>query len=171
MPQRWRHKRPQATKSLTVEECSYRGNKMRQLVIPVIAGLLLLSACGAEPAATGTQLSALAQRGERVFSQCAACHSIEAGQPHRSGPNLHGIMGAPIGSRDGYNYSPALRGADGVWTEERLGAWLENPQGEFDGHKMMYGGLASAEDRRAVIAYLTEAGGPVEGVPASDTAQ
>ena len=130
---------------------------MRRSTMTGLAGALVLTGCGGGTEASGPALSVLAQQGKSVFNQCSACHSIAAGEPHRSGPNLHGVVGAPIGSRDGYNYSPALANADGVWTEDRLDAWLENPKGDLAGHKMAFGGLSNAEERTAVITYLNEA--------------
>ena len=140
---------------------------MRLSVMTCLVSVALLSGCGGGADQSAAQLSALAQQGQKVFSQCAACHTINAGEPHRSGPNLNGVMGAEIGPRDGYKYSPALANAEGVWTDERLSAWLQNPKSDFAGHKMAFGGLASADDRAAVIAYLKEAGGAQPNAAAS----
>ena len=40
-----------------------------------------------------------AARGERQFSKCAGCHTINQGGANGTGPNLWGVMGEPIGHR------------------------------------------------------------------------
>jgi len=34
------------------------------------------------------------QRGQTLFLQCRACHSLEAGGANKVGPNLYGLMGS-----------------------------------------------------------------------------
>ena len=40
------------------------------------------------------------------------------------------------------------------WDEATLDRWLTRPAGLVPGTSMVFAGLASADDRRAVIAYL-----------------
>jgi cytochrome c len=139
---------------------------MRSWTGRTLPAVLLLAGCGAPP--PDPNLSPLAQQGQAVFAQCAACHSIEAGGQHRSGPNLYGVVGARVGVHPGYNYSAALAGADAVWTRERLDSWLADPSSEFPGHKMAYAGLVDAPARRALIAFLEEAGSEIPDRSATD---
>ena len=61
--------------------------------------------------------------------QCGACHVIDPGSPGgRQGPHLRGVVGRKAGSVEGFQYSAALKGADFVWDEEKLDAYLTNPQ-------------------------------------------
>ena len=70
------------------------------------------------------------------------------------GPALFGFFGREAGSLDGFAFSPALAGADFVWTPRALDAWLRQPANFLPGNRMIYAGLSKADDRRAVIAYL-----------------
>lgn len=99
---------------------------------------------GADPAA-----------GARLFGRCAACHTIGAGGADLNGPNLHGVMGAPVaGNRPRYGYTQALRQVGGVWTSARMDAWLRDPQGFAPGNRMAFPGLKDARERADLIAYL-----------------
>ncbi|MGE0255171.1 MAG: cytochrome c family protein [Alphaproteobacteria bacterium] len=106
-----------------------------------------------------------ARAGERVWrGRCAACHTIAQGDPHRVGPNLHGIYGSIAASRPGFNYSQALRAAGSlVWDAATLNAWLERPAALVPGTRMTFPGLARDIDRSDVIAYLRASGA---GAPA-----
>jgi cytochrome c len=115
----------------------------------MIALALVAGAAHAQPADDA--------RGKRLFLQCQACHSVAAGQPHKVGPNLHGTMGAKAASRPGYVYSAALRNSKITWTDAAMDAWLAKPAATVPGNKMVYTGLAKAEDRAALIAYLKRA--------------
>lgn len=112
--------------------------------------------------------------GERVFAKCAACHTVDQGGANGVGPNLYGIMGAPVGGVSGYNYSTAMAGFGGSWTWEEMDAWLDNPRGYMDGTKMGFAGLSSLEDRAAVSLYMNENGSNIalpEFVPAAELAE
>lgn len=91
--------------------------------------------------------------GEKVFSKCRACHKLEAGA-NGTGPTLFGVVGRPVASVDGFNYSPALQAHGGDWTPEQLDPWLENPRADIPGNKMSFAGLKNVADRAALVAYL-----------------
>jgi len=98
-----------------------------------------------------------AARGQRVFQQCYACHSVERRETGLPGPNLAGVVGRRAASRPGFDYSPAMRarGAAGLrWTEAELDRYLADPEAAVPRTSMSYVGLRNAADRRAVIAYL-----------------
>lgn len=92
--------------------------------------------------------------GEARFRQCAACHTVDQGGQNRVGPNLWDVFGADVGHHEGFNYSDALLGLEGIWTVDKLDAYLENPRAAAPGNRMAFAGLRSADDRAAVIAYL-----------------
>lgn len=92
--------------------------------------------------------------GRRAFARCRSCHTITEGGPNMTGPNLYGIFGRQAGTRPGFNYSPAVRGAGFSWDAERLDHWLENPRTYLKGAKMSFAGIPDAADRRDVIAFL-----------------
>ena len=92
-------------------------------------------------------------KGEKVFKKCKSCHTVDKGGKHKAGPNLFGIYNAKIGSTD-FNKYKALSPADGVWDEDTLDKWLENPK-KFNGKKTaMSLKLKKDDDRENVIAYL-----------------
>jgi Cytochrome c len=71
-------------------------------------------------------------RGEGLYRGCQDCHSIEKNDV---GPMHKGIVGRAAGTVPGYNYSPALRNAKIIWTEQNLDKWLTNPQGAYSRDK------------------------------------
>lgn len=102
------------------------------------------------------------EAGENKFRQCKACHTVEAGEANRVGPNLYGIIGKPVASAEGFKYSPALRDHGGNWDVERLDAFLENPRKAVPRTRMTFRGLSDPDDRADVIAYLnSESAAPI----------
>lgn len=98
-----------------------------------------------------------AEKGEKVFRKCAACHTVEADGPKRAGPNLKGVPGRTVGTLEGFGYSDALKsaGAAGdVWTDEQLATFLADPKSLYKGHKMSFAGLKKEEERADLIAFL-----------------
>ena len=120
--------------------------------------LLLLALLALPPPAAGAD----AEAGRRVFNQCRACHTIEAGGRNGVGPNLHGVLDRRAGSVEGFRYSAALRrkAEEGlVWTEDQLRAYLADPKGTVPGGSMTYVGLRNEAMLGDLLAYLREAGG------------
>lgn len=98
-----------------------------------------------------------AEKGERVFKKCKACHAVGEGAKNKVGPALNGIVGGPVGAAEGYKYSDVLMGLAGegkVWTAAELDAFLEKPRNYAKGTKMSFAGLRKEEERANVIAYL-----------------
>lgn len=96
-----------------------------------------------------------AAAGEKVFNQCKACHTVQAGQ-NRVGPSLFGVVGRKAGTAEGFAYSPAMKGANLTWTPENLDKYLTDPKALVPGNKMAFPGLKKPEDRANVIAYLAQ---------------
>ena len=92
-----------------------------------------------------------------MFRTCAACHTLEPGV-HRTGPSLAGVFGRKAGTAEGFHrYSDALRSADLVWREDTLTGFLADPQAFLPGNRMTFSGIADAQARADVIAYLQTA--------------
>ena len=87
--------------------------------------------------------------------QCATCHTTNLSDPVRQGPTLYRVVGRTAGKGGDSRYSVAFANADFVWDDDKLDAYLTNPQGLIPGSTMAYR-QAKAEIRTAIIAYLKE---------------
>ena len=58
--------------------------------------------------------------GAEIFRACIACHTLSPDEGNKAGPTLSGIFGRRIASLPGYNFSPALKKLDIVWTPETV---------------------------------------------------
>jgi cytochrome c len=97
------------------------------------------------------------QRGARVFSACAACHTLEPDR-HLTGPSLHGVWGRKAAGLETYRrYSDALKQSDLVWNERTLEAWLRDPQKVVPGNAMQFPGLADEQARADLVVFLKAA--------------
>ncbi len=116
----------------------------------------------AEPAAPAFDAKAVADAaasgdaaaGQKIFSKCAACHSIEPGGPNKVGPNLAGVVGRAKASHAGFNYSDAMKGKGGDWTLVDLAGFVHNPKAFVPGTKMLFPGITDPGDLSNLLAYL-----------------
>ena len=97
--------------------------------------------------------SADAAAGEGEFRPCSACHSLNAGE-NKTGPYLAGVVGRPVDTAEGYDYSGALEEVVDAWDPEHLNFFIEDPQGYAPGTKMNFRGIKDVQDRANLIAYL-----------------
>ena len=98
-----------------------------------------------------------AEKGEKVFRKCKACHQVGEDAKSRVGPTLNGIVGATYAAVEDFKYSAAFeerKAAGATWTEEELDAYLEKPKDHVEGTKMSFPGLRKEKDRADVICYL-----------------
>lgn len=98
--------------------------------------------------------SASVQRGTQTAKQCELCHNFGKGQGAKIGPDLYGVVGRPVASEPGFQYSAALKAKGGTWTFDALNVWLTNPRADVPGTLMTFAGLPSEKQRADVIAYL-----------------
>lgn len=109
----------------------------------------------AKVAAEPTATAASAVAGEKVFKKCKACHGAEADSGNKTGPTLWGVVGRPVASIAGFDYSDVLKSKSGqTWDVSSLQAFLEKPKSYAPGTKMTFAGLKKETDRNNVIAYL-----------------
>jgi cytochrome c len=103
-----------------------------------------------------------ATAGQRVFNQCRACHTIDAGGRNGVGPNLHGLFGRKAGSIEAFRYSNPMKEkaeAGLTWTEETLRTYIANPKAVVPAGSMSYPGLKNEQQMNDLLAYLREAAG------------
>jgi cytochrome c len=120
--------------------------------LELILGLVLASSPRADEAAV--------LRGEKVFQYCFACHSVQLGETHLQGPNLRGIVGRPIASAPGFEYSRAFQAfaqREGRWTVALLDRYIAAPQEVVPKTAMAFGGVEDRDERAALIIYLLAA--------------
>jgi len=96
-------------------------------------------------------------RGAQVFGACAACHTLTPDGGNRAGPTLHGLFGRRIASLPGYNFSPALKRLDIVWSPETVSRLFEVGPARYTPGTKMPEQTVSAEDRAALIRFLETA--------------
>ncbi|HET9716217.1 MAG TPA: c-type cytochrome [Pseudolabrys sp.] len=93
--------------------------------------------------------------GADVFRACVACHTLTPDEGNKAGPTLSGIFGRRIATLPGYNFSPALKNLDIVWTPETVSKLFEiGPAQYTPGTKMPEQKIGSAEDRKALVDFL-----------------
>jgi len=101
------------------------------------------------------------ERGAEVYKACVACHTLSPDEGNRAGPTLHGIFGRRIATLPGYNFSPALRKMEIVWTPETVSRLFEvGPMQYTPGTKMPEQRITSLEDRKALMDFLEKATKP-----------
>jgi len=132
----------------------------------LLAGALMLVGCGKsdppptkrpagdEPAAEAPAIEPTAAMGEQIFRRCVACHTADKGGQHGIGPNLHGVVDAPVAAKPDFSYSGAMKAKGGVWDEAALDAYLKAPMQDVPGTRMAFAGVIDAADRKALILYL-----------------
>jgi cytochrome c len=146
------------TETMTARAHAWRPiRRLRWLAVAVLSIFVVLGVVAdAGQAATGD-----AQRGQKVFQQCYACHFRDAGESNLQGPNLAGVVGRTAGTLATFpDYSEAMKAAGRgglVWNVRTLDAFLEDPARMVPDTSMSFIGLRSKADRDDVIAYLQTA--------------
>jgi cytochrome c len=99
--------------------------------------------------------SGVTERGATLYvARCGACHSIDE---HGAGPRHRGLLGRRAGTEPGFDYSPALRDSNIVWSAATLDQWLANPNKLVPANKMVVQLANEPSDRADIVAYLIEA--------------
>lgn len=143
---------------------SARGSQRR------FAGALL--AVGAaivfDPLAVASAGEILEVEAPEPAERCLSCHAMTPSEPPLEGPTLWQVVGRPVASIPGFEYSAAIKALGGTWTRARLDRFLAAPQEFAPGTRMELGGVRSAADRQVVLDFLETLKPVPGGVPAAD---
>jgi len=119
-------------------------------ILPLAIAMLLLTGVPAM-AEPGN-----AARGERAYRACVACHSLEPDR-NMTGPSLAEVWNRKSGSLASFpRYSPALKSAGIIWTDDTLDEWIKDPQHFIRGNTMTFPGMKDARQRADLLAFLRE---------------
>ena len=91
--------------------------------------------------------------GKSKFGACSACHGAE-GRGTAMAPPLKGVAGRKAATVGGFAYSSAMRSSGITWNDERLSAFIGNPQAVVKGTRMAFPGRTNANDVADIVAYL-----------------
>ncbi|MBU2580601.1 MAG: cytochrome c family protein [Alphaproteobacteria bacterium] len=94
-----------------------------------------------------------AEKGEKVFRKCKACHTADEAK-NKVGPHLVGIIGRKAGTVEGFKYSDAMANSGLTWDDATLGEYLKDPKAKIPGNKMIFAGLKKDDDVADILAYL-----------------
>lgn len=93
-------------------------------------------------------------RGAQVARSCMVCHTASEDMENNIGPNLWGVVGRPIASAPGFDYSERIMRREGVWTPSALnGFFMENKAFDQGSHRA-FSRLKRPSDRAALISWL-----------------
>jgi len=95
--------------------------------------------------------------GAQVFRHCVACHTLKPGELQKAGPSLWHVMGRRIATLKGYNFSPALKKLDIVWSKKTISKLFEiGPAHYTPGTKMPEQTIGSEKDRQALVDFIAK---------------
>lgn len=98
----------------------------------------------------------LAAARKLALNHCGVCHTFNAGEGTRQGPNLWGALTRAAGTVEGFAYSDGFRKAlsGKTWDAALLDRWLADPQSVAPGTVMLY--KQDDADKRALLVRFLE---------------
>ena len=95
--------------------------------------------------------------GEAAFRKCQPCHDVGETAKNKLGPELNGLDGKKAGTAEGYAYSDGNKNSGIVWSDATIKKYLENPQEEIPGTKMILS-VKNEKEIADLWAYLKQFG-------------
>lgn len=117
------------------------------------AGAAPAAAEKAEPIAKRMATADVA-KGEAAAKKCVSCHQFTKDGKNGTGPLLYGVLMRPKGTMAGAKYSAGMTGKGGNWDYAALDEFLANPKAYVSGTTMGFAGIARADERANIIAYI-----------------
>lgn len=150
-----------------------RFGSIRSTVAPRFAFIVFLGTC-----ASGIDVSAQAadaERGEKLFRQCASCHQVGPKAKNTVGPHLNDVFGRRAGTVEGVRYSDDIirAGVNGLhWDLPNLDVYIRDPRSLVSGTRMQFRGVKDDTDRADIIAYVRQFSDSPRDIPeAAPTAE
>ena len=112
--------------------------------------------------------SADLEKGKAKAGLCTFCHRLEKGEDSKIGPSLWSIVNRPKSNLQDFEYSPAMRTQEGVWTYQDLNAFIAYPAWTVPGTRMDFSGISEPQDRADLIAYLRTLSHSLAPLPQAD---
>ena len=94
------------------------------------------------------------ENGQAKFALCASCHTLTAGGPNMTGPNLHGIFGSKAATVEKFTFSDSMKASGIVWDAVQMDRWIADPKAVLPATKMTFPGFKDPKDRIDLIAFL-----------------
>jgi cytochrome c len=119
---------------------------MKKLVVATVLGATF----------TGASLAQDVEKGENVFKQCQACHSIGPGAKNKIGPELNGLDGRIAGAVPNFTYSESNKKSGIVWNEANFKEYIKDPRAKVPGTKMIFPGVKNEQQANDLWAYIKQ---------------
>jgi len=81
-----------------------------------------------------------------------ACHAFDR-RDNKVGPHLVGILGREVAVVRDFEYSDAMKAHGGIWSRDRLQAFLRDPQAAVPGTRMAVSPM-NAVEMEGLLVYL-----------------
>jgi len=125
-----------------------------RLIVPALFGVLAIVLIVGSPCSVRASDEEDEPEVPDPVEVCVSCHAIARDEPVLVGPSLWGVVGRPVASVAGFDYSPALRALGGSWDRARLDRFLTDPKAYAPGTRMDMGGVRNDADRKVVLDFL-----------------
>ena len=112
-----------------------------------------------------------AHKGEQDAKVCTTCHNFAKGAGTKVGPDLYGVVGRPVGSFPGFDYSASLKSLGGDWTYDKLEHWIADPKAMASGTKMAFAGEHDPQKDADILDYLHTLSDKPVPLPAAEAAK